>query len=207
TDVERLPIGPSEVLLELSRIAAARGDGDKAGELIESVLESLAQNDHEAPRIQDRLGQRQDWPLLERVLRARLGYVRVPHRRAEIMGLLGDVLDGHLDRQDEAFEHRLEAVRTDPGSPVLHQAARDHASRLGGAHLDDYVSVVETLLSDERADTNAHVRCELLLRLGEVLEKERQDLGRAEELYALAEATGVRKVDVWRAQARVAGAQ
>jgi tetratricopeptide (TPR) repeat protein len=96
-------------------------------------------------------------------------------------------------------------VRADPGSPLHHQAAWDLASSLGT--LDAYVSVVEALLSDERADSSALVRCELLLRLGEVLEKERHDLDRAAALYGQAGATGVRTVDVWRAQARVAGAR
>jgi predicted Zn-dependent protease len=73
--------------------------------------------------------------------------------------------------------------------------------------LERYVSEVEALLSDERADASAHVRFELLLRLGQVLEIERKDLDRAAELYAQAETTGVRKVDVWRALARVAGAR
>ena len=203
-DPAQLPVGPTEVLLELSRIAADREEDDKASELIESVLESLAQNDFEAPRIQSRLREAEDFELLHRVLDARLGYVQAAHKRSQIYAALGDVLDSALDRQDEALTARLDAVKTDPSSPIHHQAAWDHASRLG--KLDAYVSVVETLLTDERADTSAHVRCELLLRLGEVLEKERNDLERAAALYEQAEATGVRKVDVWRAQARVAGA-
>ncbi len=203
-DPAQLPLGPTEVLLELSRISADRDEEDKASELIESVLESLTQNDFEAPRIQSRLRETEDFELLHRVLNARLGYVQAAHKRGQIYGELGEVLDSALDRQDEALSARLEAIKTDPSSPIRHQAAWDHAARLD--KLDRYVSVVETLLTDERADSSAHVRCELLLRLGEVLEKEREDLGRAAELYEQAEATGVRKVDVWRAQARVAGA-
>ncbi len=201
---EKLPIGPTEVLLELSRIAADREEADKASELIESVLESLAQHDYEAPRIQSRLRDGEDFELLHRILESRLGYVKTAHKRSQIYADIGEVLDSALDRQDEALTARLNAVKTDPSSPIHHQAAWDHAARLD--KLDSYVSVVETLLTDERADTSAHVRCELLLRLGEVLEKERNDLKRAAELYAQAESTGVRKVDVWRAQARAAGA-
>ncbi|HHH28695.1 MAG TPA: tetratricopeptide repeat protein, partial [Polyangiaceae bacterium] len=202
---ESLPIGPTEVLFELSRIAADRGDESKSGELLESVLESLVQHDFEAPRIQAKLRAREEHELLRRVLEHRLSYVDVPHRRARIYQQLADLLTEALDRPDAAFEARLSAVRTDPGSPIHHQAAWDQASAMG--KLDGYVSVVEALLSDERADKSAHVRCELLLRLGEVLEKERGDLDRAAALYGQAESTGARTVDVWRAQARVAGAR
>ena len=205
TNPETLPIGPTEVLFELSRIAADRGDEGKAGELVESVLESMTQHDFEAPRIQDKLRAREEHALLERVLRHRLGYVDKPHTRGRIYAALGDVLSGPLERPDAALEARLEAVKADPGLPPIDQAAWDLASSLG--QLDSYVSVVEALLSDERADTSPLVRCELLLRLGEVLEKERNDLDRAAALYGQAGATGVRTVDVWRAQARVAGAR
>lgn len=202
---ESLPIGPTEVLFELSRIAADRGDEAKSGELVESVLESLVQHDFEAPRIQAKLKLRQEHALLRRVLEHRLTYVDAPHRRARVHEQLADLLAEALDQPEAAFEARLSAVRTDPGSPIHHQAAWDQASAMG--KLDGYVSVVEALLSDERADKSAHVRCELLLRLGEVLEKERGDLDRAAALYGQAESTGVRTVDVWRAQARVAGAK
>jgi tetratricopeptide (TPR) repeat protein len=202
---ELLPIGPTEVLFELSRIAADRGDEAKANELLESVLESMAQHDFEAARIQRKLKARGEHELLRRVLDHRLSYVDAPHRRARIYEQLAELLAEALEQPDAALDARLHAVRTDPGSPVHHQAAWDQASSMG--QLDRYVSDVEALLSDERADRSAHVRCELLLRLGQVLETERGDLERAAALYGQAEATGVRTVDVWRAQARVAGAR
>jgi tetratricopeptide (TPR) repeat protein len=200
---EKLPIGPTEVLLELSRIATDRDDEAAANELVESALESLAKYDFEAPQLQAKLLEREEFALHERVLRRRLSFLKAPHKRAQAQADLGELLEKQA-RNDEALEARLEAVKTDPSSPIHHQGAWDCASRLNA--LDAYVGVVETLLSDERADSSAHVRCELLLRLGEVLEKEREDLKRAAEVYAQAESTGVRQVDVWRAQARVAGA-
>lgn len=203
TEPSLLPIGPTEVLFELSRIAADRGQDDKADELIESVLESLTQHDFEASRIQKKLALRGELELEKRVLEHRLGYVEQTAARAQIHADLAQVLEHGLDRLDDALAARLAAVNTDPSSPLHHQAALETARRAD--KLDTYVSVVEALLADERADTSAHVRCELLLRLGEVLEKERGDLDRAAKLYAQAESTGVRTVDVWRAQARVAG--
>jgi len=205
TEPDNLPIGPTEVLFELSRIATRREEHDKANELFESVLEGLPQHDLEAAPIQDKLAARGEHDLLKRVLDHRLSYIHKPHARAAVLATLGELLAGPLERPEDGLAARLEAVKTAPGSPLHHQAAWDVASRLDS--LGSYVSVVEALLSDERADTSAHVRCELLLRLGEVLEKERNDLDRAGALYGQAEATGVRTVDVWRAQARVAEAQ
>ncbi len=202
-DVAALPIGPTEILFELSRIAADRGQQDKADELVESVLESITQNDFEAPRIQRKLAERGDWELQKRVLEHRLGYVEQAAARAQIFADLAHILEEGLGSAGDALAARLEAVKTDPISPLHHEAALEGARRAD--RLDTYVSVVEALLSDERADTSPHVRCELLLRLGEVLEKERGDLDRAAMLYAQAESTGVRSVDVWRARARVAG--
>jgi tetratricopeptide (TPR) repeat protein len=204
-DAQKLPIGPTVVLLALSRIAADRGDAAKANELYESVLESLAQNDYEAPRVQDALRGRGDHELCRRVLEHRLGYVRAPHKRAAIFADLAELFEGPLERPGEAVRARLDAVKTDPGSPLHHEAAWRLAAQVG--RLDGYVSTVEALLSDERADDSPLVRCELLLRLGEVLEKERGDLDRAAAVYEQADATGVRSVDVWRAQARVAAAR
>lgn len=199
----KLPIGPTEVLFQLSRIAAERGQQDKADELVESVLESMSQHDFESKRIQKKLLAREEYPLLKRVLEHRLTYVDQTAARARIYATLADVLERGLEQPELALTARLEAVNTDPSSPLHHQAALEAARTAD--KLDTYVSVVEALLSDERADNSAHVRCELLLRLGEVLEKERGDLDRAATLYAQAESTGVRMVDVWRAQARVAG--
>ena len=203
-DPSQLAIGPSEVLLELSHIANARGQHDKATELIESSLESLTQHDFEADRIQAKLKKREQHDLLLRVLDKRLGHVEQAHKRAAIFAARADVLV-ICERPDEALTACLESIKSDPGSPPLHEAARELAKSMGA--LERYVAEVETLLSDERTDNSAHIRCELLLRLGEVLERERNDYERAAALYAQAESTGVRQVDVWRAEARVAGAR
>ena len=199
------PVGAAEVLFELARIATERGQADQSAELVESALEALAENDAEAPRLQVKLREQGASALLLRVLDARLGHIQRPYLRAELLGEKATVLDTGLARPEEALEARLEAVESAPGSPMQHKAAMELASRLG--QLDRYVTLIESLLEKARRDADAHVRCELLLRLGEVFEKERKNLDRAAELYATAEGTGVREVDVWRAQARLAGAR
>ncbi len=198
------PIAASEILLELSRIAANRGQQEKADELMESVLGAVAQDDDEAAKIQARLHELGEVADLDRVLVARLGRMQSPHRRADILAQRAELLEGALDRPDEALETRLEAIRCAPGSPVHHQAAWDRAEEQNG--LGRYVTEVESLLADAR-ETDLHVRAELMLRLGQARERLDGDLDSASEWYAQAEQTGVRQADVWRAQARIAGAR
>ena len=51
-DEKEFPLGPCEVLIELSRIARERGQSDKASELGDSAMEALTQNDSEARRLE-----------------------------------------------------------------------------------------------------------------------------------------------------------
>ncbi|MBW2528318.1 MAG: tetratricopeptide repeat protein [Deltaproteobacteria bacterium] len=199
-----VPIGAPEVLLELSRIAGARGQKDKADELLESAMEALSQNDAEAPSLQEKLREQGEYALLHRVLDTRLSLKQPPRRRAAILAQKAEVLENALAAPEDALEARLDAIKCNPASPVHHQAAWDLAAKL--EQLDRYVGEVEGLLT-ETPEEDAHVRCELLLRLGEVYEKARDDLDRAGTYYEQAEGTGVRQVDVWRAQARLAGAR
>src|SRR5690606_1508860 len=172
-------------------------------ELRESVLESIAEDDSQAPRLQKALRKAGNFELLRRVLDTRLANVKATRRRAKILAALGDVLEHDLEQPDAALNARLEAVETDPSSPLLHDAVKDLAIRLN--RTERYAKLLEDRLGALRRGDEALVRCELLLRLGEVMES-RHDYARASGLYTEAEQTGVRQVDVWRAQSRVAGA-
>ena len=143
--------------------------------------------------------------MLVRLLDARLGYVQSPYRRGLILGEKATVLAEQLERPAEALATRREAIENDPGSPLLHDGAWELAASVD--QLDRHVEHLEKLLSAARRDTDAMVRCELLLRLGEIAEKHHEDFDRAGELYEQAKETGVREVDVLRAQARAAGAR
>ncbi|WP_146662116.1 tetratricopeptide repeat protein [Enhygromyxa salina] len=199
---EDAPVNAAEVYLALALIAADKQEPDRVEELNESVLEAVAGDDSQATKLQKLLRKQGDFALLRRVLDTRLANVKAPRRRAKILGALGDVHEHDLDDADAALEARLEAVETDPSSPLLHDAVKDLAIRLG--RTERYAKLLEDRLASMRRGDEALVRCELLLRLGEVMES-RESFARAAELYADAEATGVRQVDVWRAQARVAG--
>jgi tetratricopeptide (TPR) repeat protein len=199
---EEIPVTPAEVYLALASIAKDKGEGERVAELQESVLEAIAADDSQAPKLQKALRKVSDFALLRRVLETRLANVKATRRRAKILGSLGDVLEHDMNDSDGALNARLEAVETDPSSPLLHDAVKDLAIRLG--RTERYAKLLEDRLSAMRRGDEALVRCELLLRLGEVMES-RKDYARASELYGEAEQTGVRQVDVWRAQSRVAG--
>ncbi|MCU0662961.1 MAG: tetratricopeptide repeat protein [Myxococcota bacterium] len=199
-----LAMGLAEVYLELVRISKDRGDTVQATELVESALESLGPED-EAERLCEQLQSRGDFDLLMRVLEKRLQIVDKPRRKALLLSQIAELQAGPLGKPDEAFESLLTAVREYPGLPTLHDKAQEVAAIVGQA--SRYAQELEELLNQSRRDSDSYVRCELFLRLGEVTELQVKDFTKAEEYYAQAEATGVRKVDVWRAKARVAGAQ
>lgn len=201
---ERQDIGAASVLVQLSSIAAERRQAQQAEELFESALEALAADDAQAPELQRSLAARGDSALLLRVLETRLQHVQQGRRRADVLADLADLYEGPAGEPGKALDARLEALEHDAGSPVHHQRARELAERTG--QLDRYIDHVDDLLERARRNTDVHVRCELLLRLGEAMER-RRDFDRAAELYQQAEATGVREVDVWRASARLAGAR
>jgi tetratricopeptide (TPR) repeat protein len=200
-----LAVGTSEVLFELSSIATQRGQAEQAEELAESAIEALSEGEAHLPRLQAKLREKGEFELLLRLLDARLSYTKSPYRRGRILGEKADVLATYLERPGEALEVRLAAIDVDPGSPLLHDGTRELAASLD--KLDRYVGELERTLKRARRDTDAIVRCELLLRLGEVHERQHNDLDRAAEFYAQARDTGVREVDVLRALARMAAAR
>lgn len=200
---EDLPIGPAEVYVELSRIAGEREQEDKASEMLESAIEAIVQNDDEAPQLQKNLREHEDFEMLRRVLEKRLEQARMPRKRGRILSELAQLLEEDLEDADAALETRLAAMENDPVFPPHHEAARELARKLDAT--ETYVEKLESLLEKARRGSDAYMRCELLLRLGEVMQRDRKEYDRAAELYDQAEQTGVREVDVWRAQADLAG--
>jgi tetratricopeptide (TPR) repeat protein len=198
-------VGPAEVLLELSWMAGERDQKNKADELCESALEALSKSDVEMPRIQAKLKERGDYELLMRLFETRLSSTDKPRLRAKLLAGQSEILEGPLERPEDALELRLLAVEEDPGSPIHHDAAENLAEQL--SKRDKYIAKVESLLEKVRRDDDVHNRCELLLRLIKVLAWERDDLDGAWDLYKQAEETGVREIDVWRAGAKLAAAR
>ncbi|MBW2262836.1 MAG: tetratricopeptide repeat protein, partial [Deltaproteobacteria bacterium] len=196
------PVGPAEIQIELSRIADERGQKEKAAELRESAIESLARDDSQAAGLQKNLREHGDVELLHRALGTRLEHVKSHGRRARIHAQLSSLLEHDMNDADASFEAIIRAVETDPVYPLHHEAAQELARKLG--RFDRLVESLEGLLVQARRGSDAYVRCELLLRLGEVTQHHLQDQKKAAGLYTQAEETGVREVDVWRAQVALA---
>lgn len=197
-------IGASVILMELSRIATLQEKTEKADELLESAFEALAKNDSDAAGLQTKLLEWGENDLLERVFETRLANIEAPRHRANILSEYANLLEGPLDRPLEGLNNRLLALDCNPGSPPLHDWAYKSAQEL--EEIDKYIEKLVELFDTHRRDSDAQVRCELLLRLGNTMEFEREDMSKANEYYSMAEETGVREVDVWRARARVAAA-
>lgn len=200
---ERL-IGIGEAQYELSRLADARGQKDLARELLDSAVETALQDDTQARKLQRALRSRGDAPLLVRVLRSRLASAQEPAVRAQLLADLADALDA-TGRADEALGLRLQALQDDPASAAFHTAAAELAARLGQSQR--YVDAVVGLVDRARRKAEAPLQADLLLRAGEVVEREFGDQDRAAELYGRAEATGHRAVEAWMGLARIAAAR
>ncbi len=205
-DLSEAQTGPVATLLELAAISRERGQQDRAEELVESALEALVESDEEAEQVQARLRDRAEYDVLRRVLDTRLQHVASTRQdRGRIHAAMADLLEHNLDRKEEAMQARLQALTEDPGAPELHDAAATLAEQLDDS--DRYRTQLETLLESTRRSSDATMRCELLLRLGAILERCPETLDQACDLYEQAQETGIRHVDVWRALAHVAGAR
>lgn len=195
------PIGPSEVLFDLHRIAAAQGQEDRARENLESAFEAASQNEGEGRRFVQLLRETGNESFLVRALQARVDVEQDPGAAASTLIELADVLDG-LGRVDEALQARLDALAHVPDSITLHAAVRDVARRAG--KLERYEERLRSLADRASEAGESANAAGFFLRLGEVLEQDLGDLDRAADAYAKAEATGEQAVAVQRGIARVA---
>jgi len=197
-------IGPSEVLFDLHRIAAAMGQEDRARENLESAFEAASQNEAEGKRFVQLLRDTGNEAFLVRALQARVDAEQDPASAAATLIELADVLDG-MDRVDEALQARLDALAHVPDSLPLHAAVRDVARRAG--KLERYEERLRSLAERSREAGESSNAAGFYLRLGELLEQDLGDLDRAAAAYGEAAATGEHAVSVQRGLARVAKAR
>jgi tetratricopeptide (TPR) repeat protein len=195
-------MGAAEIFMDLYRIASDQDRADQARELLESAFETLSKNDIEAPRLKAKLLKWGRNDLLDRFFEIRLAEIEKPRIRAEILSEYAALLDDPLERPADALDAWLKAVDADPGSPAIHQAAYKSAHQ--NAKVELYVEKLKDLLEGLRRESDAHVRCELLLNLSKAMESDIDDIDSAFEYYKQAEAIGVCEVDVWRIGARLA---
>jgi tetratricopeptide (TPR) repeat protein len=198
---EDAPITRSEVLLELSAIATAQGEAERAAELLESALEAASKSDVEARRLEKALAARQQHAILARALEARIARSTDPEATAAALATLATVLDEGLGQREPALAARFRAVALSPHSPAAHAAALDLARRA-----DALGAYVEQLGAMARAAEEKHdedLAAELWLRVGGMTETELHDDAAAAEHYERAQRFQLRLPDVLRALDRV----
>jgi len=197
-------VGPSEVLFELHKMAASRGEADQAKELLESAIESAIQSDAGVRRMRRSLLAHNEGELLIQVLEKRLA--TNPEAKSQA-SLLGDIAEAHegLNRPEAALEALMKAVNAVPGRIDLHDKARELAKRTNT--VKKYVENVVTLVDRLRRKDDPPLIANILMRAGESLENDAGDLEGAASLYRRVEILGERLAEAFYAQARVAAAR
>jgi tetratricopeptide (TPR) repeat protein len=190
-------IARSEVLLELSAMAARQDEHERAREIMESALEAGTKNDFEQDRLEAALRARGDYDTLVRVLESRLARSGDTPAAAKSLGELADVLSEKLGRGEAAFPVRLRAVAADPRSPATHEAALTAARAVGA--VDRYVDGASALVDRAIEAGEVSLACSLLVRLGGVAEQDLHDDRRAAALLERAVDLGMRTPDLLRA--------
>lgn len=197
----KLAVGVAEVLYELSRLATERNQAAQAKELVESALEVAGQSPSEAARLTRTLMARGETDLALRTVEMRLAAATDPAERAHILADRAEIAERLLQQPREALEAQLEALELFP-SRLFNDRARALAVRIG--EVPRYVERVRALVDRLRRKEDAEIASELLLGLGEVIERELGDLEGAATIYRRVEERGVRAVEAWRALARIA---
>ncbi|TPV94928.1 MAG: hypothetical protein B7733_12680 [Myxococcales bacterium FL481] len=202
-DDEGLASSRAEVLVELSAIARFRGHDDQAQELAESALDAAMDEGGGSSRLRAMLWDRDEKHLLARLLEAEAAAATQASQRAERWAELAKLQQARGDAPGDVLAVWLRVVQEQPASPDYHAAAR--ASAESADEIERYGDALAALLDSPETASDPYARCEVLLRRGELFEQALAQPERAAEYYALAEHTQVRVIDVWRAQARLAG--
>ncbi|MBK8259464.1 MAG: hypothetical protein IPK82_43260 [Polyangiaceae bacterium] len=228
---ESAPSGMSrtEILCELSDIAARQGDEARAVEYMESAFDAARESQPEASRLLAALRVRKRYDDLARALTAEIERASAavverevdskprtssPERRApasssaQLWSELAALYEGPLNKPDDAVDAHLAALALGPGSATLHEQAAAACSRSN--QMARYVNSVSDLAekSDQAGDVDRTVF--LFTRLGQALEK---DPARAAEQYERAEQLlanrplDPRMADIWKALERCYTAQ
>jgi tetratricopeptide (TPR) repeat protein len=196
-------VGPSEVLFELHKLAASRGEEDQAKELLESAVESAIQSDAGVRRLRRSLLAHGEGQRLIEVLEKRLATNPEAQSQARLLGDMAEALE-QIDRVEDALEALIKAVNAVPGRLDLHDKARELAKRTGSTK--KYVDSIEQLVDRLRRKDDPPLIANILMRAGEALENDASDLKGAANLYRRVEILGERLAESFYAQARVAAA-
>ncbi len=197
-------VGQSEVLFELSRLAAGHGDDTQARELLESAIDAAVQSDVEVRRMRRSLIAHGQAETLLRVLELRLAAAPEAASQARLYADMAEVLDASLGRSGDALAAIIKAINQAPARLDLHDRGRALSARAGATRA--YVDAVETVVERLRRKDDPPLVAAILLKAGEALENDAGDLPGALALYRRVEMLGERLAEAYYAQARVAGA-
>ena len=197
-------VGPSEVLYELHQLAKARGEEDQAKELLESAMESAIQSDAGVRRLRRSLLAHDEGQRLLEVLEKRLATNPEPQSQARMLGDMAEALDNQLHRPADALDALVKAINAVPSRLELHDRARDLAKRIGGTA--KYVEAIESVVDRLRRKDDPPLIAQILMKAGEALEHDANDLKGAANLYRRVEILGEKLAEAFYAQARVAAA-
>ena len=197
-------VGPSEVLYELHKLAGKSGgtQGEQATELLESAIETAIQSDAEVRRLRRSLIAHGEGELLLEVLEKRLATNPDVHSQGQLLSDMADALDAQLGRGGEALEALIRAINVMPSRTDLYERARALAKRLNQTRR--FVDAVEAVVDRLRRKDDPPLITNLLMRAGEALEHDANDLRGAATLYRRVEILGERLAETFYAQARVA---
>ena len=202
-------VGASEVLFELHKLAASRGEttgetNAQAKELLESAMEAAIQSDAEVRRLRRSLIAHGEGELLLAVLERRLATNPDLHSQARLLGDIAETLDSQLGRHNEALDALIRAIGVMPSRTDLHERARELAKRT--RQTQRFVDAVDAVVDRLRRKDDPPLIANLLMRAGEALEHDAGDLRAAANLYRRVEILGERLAEAFYAQARVAAA-
>ncbi|HMG55540.1 MAG TPA: hypothetical protein VK601_18710, partial [Kofleriaceae bacterium] len=195
-------VGASEVLFELHKLAASRGEPNQVRELLESAMEAAIQSDAEVRRLRRSLIAHGEGELLLKVLERRLATNPEPHSQARLLSDMAETLDVQLQRYNEALDALIRAIGVMPSRTDLHERARELAKRT--SQTKRFVDAVDAVVDRLRRKDDPPLIANLLMRAGEALEQDAGDLRGAANLYRRVEILGERLAEAFYAQARVA---
>lgn len=198
-------VGQSEVLYELHKLAAQRGDAVQAKEQLDSAMDAAVQSDAEVRRLRRSLLAHNAGATLLHVLEQRLKLSPEPASQARLLSDMAEVLDGPLGRVEDALAAMLRAVNIVPSRVELYVRARELAKRTNQTR--KFVETVETIVDRLRRKDDPPLIADLLMLAGEALELEAGDPRGAAALYRRVEMMGEKLAEAFYAQARIASAQ
>ncbi|MEM9189130.1 MAG: tetratricopeptide repeat protein [Myxococcota bacterium] len=192
--------GESELLYELSRIARQSGDAEKADQLLESAMETAIADEAEVRRFCRSLLRRSDNELALRAVEARLEQTEDEKETARLNFEAARLLTEALGDPEKGVARALASAEEAPRDAVVLDGVQELAAKTDA--LPRLVEVLQGVIKAQGSDTE--LTADLLLRVGEIQERELEDADGARASYERVELLERRRPEVWRALARLA---